>query len=769
MIKELTKAESLKFLKKYSENKFVIPEFIYISLKNFSRNEDSFVKIIQKKFKRKKIIIRSSALDEDNMNKSNAGKYLSLKSSSDNYQEILLKIKKVIKHFRNKDDQILIQEFIIKPQISGVIFTKDPKNGSDYYVINYDKSQLTDLITSGKKNEKMKTLIVYKSKIHLSKKFSKILKVIKYIEEKYQNNSLDIEFCFKNKKMFIFQCRNLILKNRTINIDEYLVNIFKKIKKISSNPSLPGRKTVLSNMSDWNPAEIIGFKPSKLAITLYDELITNSVWAEQRKNYGYKNVQPNALMYNLFGFPYIDLKTDFNSFLPKELPKDLSEKIVNDSINKITKYPYLHDKIEFEVIETCYDFFSKEKVKFLKKKKDRDLYIKNLKILTINILKNANKIIKDEYSKINKFEDQLNFIDQSKLSEVQRIYFIIHNIKTNGTLPFAGIARIAFITTKILKSFLNTKIITSSELEKFYGSVNLCTNDILIKANKAFNDKKKLKDFNKSYGHLRPSTYSIVSKNYKEGFTNYFQSNNLKKKKINNFNFKSSKMKQMQKMFNDHKIKINIREFLNISKNSIKLREDFKLIFSKGIDKIFENLIALGNEMKIPREDLQYLSILEFKEKYQSLDINKLSSILKKNIRQNKKDFKVLRYINLPDVIVNPNSVYCFEKSQAKGNFITNKVIIGKILAYNKDVNKVMFKNNIILIENADPGFDFLFGLGIKGLITRYGGVNSHMAIRCLEENIPACIGIGEDNFEKIKKNKIIQLNCFQNNFKILS
>ena len=36
-------------------------------------------------------------------------------------------------------------------------------------------------------------------------------------------------------------------------------------------------------------------------------------------------------MYNLFGFPYMDLKTDFNSFLPKELPKDLAEKIINDS------------------------------------------------------------------------------------------------------------------------------------------------------------------------------------------------------------------------------------------------------------------------------------------------------------------------------------------------------------------------------------------------------------------------------------------------------
>ena len=36
-------------------------------------------------------------------------------------------------------------------------------------------------------------------------------------------------------------------------------------------------------MSDWNPAEIIGKKPTKLAFSLYSELITNSIWAEQKK------------------------------------------------------------------------------------------------------------------------------------------------------------------------------------------------------------------------------------------------------------------------------------------------------------------------------------------------------------------------------------------------------------------------------------------------------------------------------------------------------
>ena len=41
-------------------------------------------------------------------------------------------------------------------------------------------------------------------------------------------------------------------------------------------------------MSDWNPAEMIGDKPTNLSMSLYSELITDTVWATQRKDYGYK-------------------------------------------------------------------------------------------------------------------------------------------------------------------------------------------------------------------------------------------------------------------------------------------------------------------------------------------------------------------------------------------------------------------------------------------------------------------------------------------------
>ena len=78
------------------------------------------------------------------------------------------------------------------------------------------------------------------------------------------------------------------------------------------------------------------------------------------------------------------------------------------------------------------------------------------------------------------------------------------------------------------------------------------------------------------------------------------------------------------------------------------------------------------------------------------------------------------------------------------------------------DLGKINGK--IILIENADPGCDFIFNYEILGLITKYGGANSHMAIRCAEFNLPAAIGCGEQIFDSLKnRTKKIILDCLKN------
>ena len=144
--------------------------------------------LVTNKFK-KKIII--SAIDEDSNNSSNAGKYSSYSNvDPKNKIEVSLSIKKLLKKFKNFNDQIIIQEFLDKPDLSGVIFTYDTNNNSPYYIINYDQSKKTDLITSGIKNDTMKTLYLYRDKLIIENQvFKKLINIVKKLKKFFQMKS----------------------------------------------------------------------------------------------------------------------------------------------------------------------------------------------------------------------------------------------------------------------------------------------------------------------------------------------------------------------------------------------------------------------------------------------------------------------------------------------------------------------------------------------------------------------------------------------------
>ena len=101
-------------------------------------------------------------------------------------------------------------------------------------------------------------------------------------------------------------------------------------------------------------------------------------------------------------------------------------------------------------------------------------------------------------------------------------------------------------------------------------------------------------------------------------------------------------------------------------------------------------------------------------------------------------------------------------------NFITYKLIEGNVVFLSSKKSNLKLKDKIVLIESADPGYDWLFGHNIKGLITKYGGANSHMTIRCNELEIPAAIGCGDSLFSKLETTKKLLLNCKNKIIKIL-
>ncbi len=536
---------------------------------------------------------------------------------------------------------------------------------------------------------------------------------------------------------------------------------------------MAGKRTFLSNMSDWNPAEMIGNKPKPLALSLYSELITDNVWAEQRDKYGYKNVFPNPLMINLGGIPYIDLRVDINSFLPKNLNKKLENKIVDYYLKRLKKNPFLHDKIEFEIVETCYDFYSKKNLQKFLKGKNLTLYLNNLRHLTNLAVSKKYKLLDKDIEKNKLLLKNISKIQNSKLSHIQKIFFLIQDCKRYGTLPFAGIARCSFIATKLIKSLNKMKLISDNEFENIFRSVNTISNQINTDYKKYLKGKISKKYFLDKYGHIRPSMYSIKSKNYSENFKNYFPKkikNVIKKNKVRVYDIKSFKNKKIiDKLLKKNNLNFDSNYLIQFAKKSIYNREYSKYIFSKSLDKVFENLKILAKEINIERDDIEYLSIKNVIQYYHNLQIKKLKDVIINDIKEQKESEQITNLIKLPDFINHQKNVYFYKEQLIKGNFITTYKVSSEVANLKNILKKNDLFKKIVLIESADPGFDYIFSYGISGLITKYGGANSHMAIRCLELGIPAVIGIGEKRYEELSKSFLIDLDCLQKKINIIS
>ena len=750
-----SKARTLKKLNlKYS----TIPKLEIFKCEEYLLNRDKIFFKINKIFGSKLIASRSSFTSEDTSTKSNAGKYKSFLNIDPTNKKLVQKsINEILILKKNlKKEIFFVQEMVANVQTSGVLLTRNLENYSKTININYHDGNNTDVVTSGKDGS---VSIEYyeNNKFKLPKKFTNLYRSLCEIRNKTRLDELDIEFAIGNNgKVFILQIRKLIVPNNrkknNFNIQHFFT-LEKKLDKLKQkHPDLCGKTTYFGVMPDWNPAEIIGSKPRPLALTLYQELITDHIWAQNRTSYGYKELDQFHLMTTFYGTPYVDIRIDFNSWLPKNLDKEISNKLVDYYLKKFNSDTSLHDKIEFEILFTCATFSTKKKIKEklgkILNKNEIVLFYKEL----IKINKKALIRKKEDIEKIEVLKKKQILIQKSNLYEIDKIYWLIEDCKKFGTYAFAGLARCGFIAMELLNSLVEEKLISEKEKMNFLTSINTITSvmkkDLL---------KFKKSQFLKKYGHLRPGTYEITSLNYREGFKKYFD------QKINkNVNLASRKKYKLKIPKTKIKFYKSNKELFNFIEDSIVQREYSKFIFTKNIDLIFENLKKFGKKYGLNIEDLSFLKINRIMEMYFNLDTYKNVGALKKHIADNKKIYNSNKKIYLPDVIKDAKDIFVQIKNYDKVNFISDKNITSNIIKFSNENIKKSYKNKIVCIENADPGYDFLFNKDIDGLITKYGGLNSHMAIRCSELNLPALIGVGEKNFDKIVKYKKINIDCSQ-------
>ena len=768
-----SKAETLQRIQpKLTKSK--ICDQVTCTWDNWKNNNDHAIKEVQSKFRGKSLIIRSSSIREDGWETANAGVFDSvLNVNCDDTISLCKAIENVFQSYQNfflsSDVQVLVQPFINDVMISGVIFTCELITGAPYYVINYDdNSGQTDTITSGRAND-TRTVIVFRDEIKnilsIDPRLVKVIEAAIEVEQLLGYDKLDIEFAIdKNSQCFTFQIRPIAVNHKHYQIDKnkFNLNLNKAQKQFNSlqkkSPNILGNYTVFSRMTDWNPAEIIGTRPNALAINLYNHLITEEVWAEQRAEYGYADIRPAPLVQNFCAQPYVDCRASINSFIPSDLSRDCALNLVETYLKILKDNPHLHDKLELDVVFTIWAPSFSEDVK--ERFKDHNVPIKNIKELEQSLKKlTAHALLRldKDTSSIVLLSKRLNLLVKSDLEPVDKIYQLIEDCRRFGTLAFAHAARAGFVAITLLKSLVKLGYLTQDRMLEFQESVQTVAGDFQL----ALSDHDlSIDEITKQFGHLRPGTYDVNELAYWEKPNFYFTRNkelNTKSKNDKNkFIFSKQELRGFQFILDELPIKIEINDFIRYFSNAIQAREYCKFEFTRNLSASLDLIIEYGvKALKLTREDTGYLTFDDFK----GLRTGQLNENLIQNfVKLRKSDFNEKHLIKLPGFISDEKDFFGYEQEKSETNFITRLNIIADLLFIKLNQDNII-NGKIVAVPNADPGFDWIFAHNISGLITQYGGANSHMAIRCAELGIPAAIGVGEKFYESLYEGRLM-LDC---------
>ncbi len=775
-----TKAETLERFKRLVKTSTVL-DLYYFQVGDWKQSSEIIVETIMKVFEGRRLVVRSSALDEDGALASLAGAHESfLDVSSTDVEALRSAIDAVVESYDgNPGDQVLVQPMLDDVDSCGVIMTHDVTSGAPYYVLNYDdESGETDRITGGKGANK--TIVIHRDHHteHIdSPRVREMLAMTRELETICGGHKpLDIEFArTKDGALYLLQVRAIaVQKNWDRGIQDRIAYATAQIREFLAErsrprPDLAGSRTILGQMPDWNPAEIIGTHPRPLAVSLYRDLITDRVWHEARTAMGYRALPADSsLMLVLAGQPYIDVRNSFNSFLPPGLPHDVEQRLVDAWLARLEAHPEFHDKVEFQVAQTVYDFsfdeaFDHRYAGVLEADEAAD-YAERLHALTVANLDPgeggslAQAIAATE--ELAALQAAPHFDDFEV--PLWRARVLLDECRRLGTLPFSIIARHAFIAETLLRSAVARGALAASRLDAFKRSLETVAGELTrdfaaVHAGELAEDR-----FLARYGHLRPGTYDILSPRYDQRHGLFGEdAPPAADESEHAFTLTKSERAALAGLLEGARLDhVTPEELLAYAGQAIVHREHAKFVFTKHLSAVLEIVAHWGSELGLSRDDVSYLGLGELTAYLDSPVMGDTRAHLGEIVERRCASTELASHVALGYIMRGERDIYVVPLHRAAPNFVTTKAVRAEPVQLDgRTTAEVELGGKIVCIENADPGFDWIFTRGIAGLVSKFGGANSHMTIRCAELGLPAAIGVGEQTFERLVRADAVELS----------
>ena len=709
-------------------------------------------------------IVRSSSSAEDTATQSNAGAFLSVTDVDED--SLAASIDDVVASYGAEPGQheVLVQPMLTDVTSAGVALSHDPLTCSPYRIISWTEDGKTDAVTGGRAARTWQ--VAHAATQREPDAVRGVLALLEEVSGLTGGVPIDIEFartCSGGEhRLWLLQARPLILRQtpeaprrQAARIEIVRDKIF---RALGPHPFLKGRRTIFGVMPDWNPAEIIGLRPRPLALSLYRELVTDAIWAYQRSNYGYRNLRSFPLMQDFFGLPYIDVRLSFNSFIPADISDALADRLVDHYTDALLTSPTLHDKVEFEIVLSCYTLDLEERLEALPSERfssaDRRRIADSLRGLTNRIVHPESGLWIGDAARLDTLEARREEMASAGMPTLDRIYWLLEDAKRYGTLPFAGLARAGFIAVQMLRSMRTTGIIDDAGYALFMSSVSTISGQLA-------RDRGELDrtTFLARYGHLRPGTYDILSPRYDEDPDRYFDWDAARAPESSArhepFAMTLVQMRELSTALQAHGLAADPVSLLHFIESAIELREAAKFRFTRSLSDALSLITEYGAELGFTRDDLSYCSISAFRDLYVSAASPR--EVLERSINAGQVHHAETSALALPPLITDPDDAWAFEWPDHAPNFITQGKAVGPVRCADQTSD---LSGAIVCIENADPGYDWVFSQDIAALITAWGGSNSHMAIRAGELGVPAVIGAGDALYRQWSGAKRLHIDC---------
>ncbi|NMO16544.1 sugar metabolism cluster protein [Pyxidicoccus fallax] len=728
---------------------------------------DGVLRRVRERFGAARVVVRSSASAEDAWTASNAGRYLSVLDVDARDTEALARaISDVFGSYEQgaESEHVFLQDYIHPVEESGVLMTRHPETLAPYWVVASDRhSGRTDQITSGASENHSSAYVEHGAPAAmLQGSLRRVVDVGRELVELTGVDALDIEFAMAGGDFHLLQVRPIAegtvpREDREVRRARLLTDACTAHQALIL-PERPvvGDGPVYSTMTDWNPAEMIGRRPLPLARSLYGRLITDETWATQRAEYGYRDLRGVPLLRDFAGHAYVDVRASLNSFIPAVTPAHVADTLVSLQLARLAEDPRLHDKVEFDIADTCTTLGLRERLRrrYLPavEEAELDALVAALRDITLGGLRDL--------------PVQLGRIERLRAAPFGPGFGgglgpVLAHLRELGTLPFAHLARTAFVVTAMLKSFVREGILDAGEQREVLQRIRTVAGQLQADALRVKRGELGLDVLVAEYGHLRPGTYDIRVPRYATDPERYFGPLISGGEALPRHEEPLSRSlhERIGAGLREAGLEMSSEAFLGHLEAAIAGREYGKHVFTRTLSGVLEHIATWGELLGLGRDALAYLS-LEQVEAAMALPADAARSRCRAAIDEAREQAAAIDLIELPDVVGRTSHLLVHVSCDEQPLFVTRECVRAPVLVADGLPDPERVRGIIVLLERADPGYDSLLALGVAGIVTAYGGANSHMAVRCTEMRIPAAIGVGREQLRRLASGRTMTLDC---------